>query len=185
MSSVCIRAALVERLRRSPSNSVRAHRTPDRGFRRRSNRSCISSEELSTAVMAGLVPAIHAVKLDSTPHEEADNARPSVSRSGGLTAWMPGTRPGMTAVGSPRNCRYDPFHRARADLIDIYDFTEAAFGPYQAEAYHAGLERTFGVLADFPRIGPSVDELRPGYRRRTPFARIGRAIPSPRARGEG
>ena len=55
--------------------------------------------------------------------------------------------------------------RARADLVDIYDFTEAAFGPYQAEAYHAGLERTFGLLADFPRIGPSVDELRPGYRR--------------------
>ncbi len=69
--------------------------------------------------------------------------------------------------------------RARADLIDIYDFTEGAFGPYQAEAYHAGLERTFGLLADFPRIGPSVDELRPGYRRQTPFGRIGRAIPSP------
>jgi toxin ParE1/3/4 len=29
--------------------------------------------------------------------------------------------------------------RARADLIDIYHFTEATFGPYQAEAYHAGL----------------------------------------------
>ena len=55
--------------------------------------------------------------------------------------------------------------RARADLIDIYDFTEARFGPYQAEAYHAGLERTFGLLADFPRIGQPVDELRAGYRR--------------------
>jgi len=43
--------------------------------------------------------------------------------------------------------------RARAQLIDIYEFTAATFGPYQAEAYHAGLERTFGLLADFPRIG--------------------------------
>jgi toxin ParE1/3/4 len=43
--------------------------------------------------------------------------------------------------------------RARSQLIDIYEFTTATFGPYQAEAYHAGLERTFGLLADFPRIG--------------------------------
>ena len=28
--------------------------------------------------------------------------------------------------------------RARADLIDIYDFTEEKFGSYQAEAYYAG-----------------------------------------------
>jgi toxin ParE1/3/4 len=55
--------------------------------------------------------------------------------------------------------------RARADLIDIYDFTEAMFGAYQADAYHAGLERTFGLLADFPRIGQPADELRAGYRR--------------------
>jgi toxin ParE1/3/4 len=39
------------------------------------------------------------------------------------------------------------------------------FGKYQAEAYHAGLERSFGLLADFPRIGQSVDELGTGYRR--------------------
>jgi plasmid stabilization system protein ParE len=41
--------------------------------------------------------------------------------------------------------------RARSQLIDIYEFTNATFGPYQAEAYHAGPERTFGLLADFPR----------------------------------
>ena len=39
--------------------------------------------------------------------------------------------------------------RARADLIDIYDFTESKFGAYQADAYHAGLIRSFGLLADF------------------------------------
>ena len=50
--------------------------------------------------------------------------------------------------------------RARAQLIDIYDFTSTTFGQYQVEAYHAGLERTFGLLADFPRIGQSVEEWR-------------------------
>ena len=47
--------------------------------------------------------------------------------------------------------------RARADLLDIYAFSEAKFGRYQAEAYHAGFERTFGLLADFPGIGTSAD----------------------------
>jgi toxin ParE1/3/4 len=55
--------------------------------------------------------------------------------------------------------------RARADLIDIFSFTDERFGRYQAEAYHAGFERTFGLLADFPGIGISADELVPGYRR--------------------
>jgi toxin ParE1/3/4 len=52
--------------------------------------------------------------------------------------------------------------RARADLIDIYDFTDNRFGAYQADAYYAGLIRTFGLLADFPRIGQAVDELATG-----------------------
>ena len=54
---------------------------------------------------------------------------------------------------------------ARADLIKIYEFTEAQFGRYQAEAYHAGFERTFSLLAEFPLIGASADELVLGYRR--------------------
>jgi toxin ParE1/3/4 len=49
--------------------------------------------------------------------------------------------------------------RARADLIDIYDFTESRFGAYQADAYYAGLIRSFGLVADFPLIGQPVDEL--------------------------
>ena len=36
--------------------------------------------------------------------------------------------------------------RARADLIDIYNFTEDKFGAYQADAYFAGLIRTLGFL---------------------------------------
>lgn len=54
---------------------------------------------------------------------------------------------------------------ARADLIDIYDFTESKFGAYQADAYYSGLVRSFGLLADFPSIGQPVDELAAGYRR--------------------
>ncbi|WP_249130054.1 type II toxin-antitoxin system RelE/ParE family toxin [Bradyrhizobium sp. AUGA SZCCT0283] len=63
----------------------------------------------------------------------------------------------------PEECRLT--QRARADLIDIYDFTEGKFGAYQAEAYHAGLVRSFGLLADFPLIGQTFDELAAGYRR--------------------
>ncbi|MES2198471.1 MAG: type II toxin-antitoxin system RelE/ParE family toxin [Pseudomonadota bacterium] len=55
--------------------------------------------------------------------------------------------------------------RARSQLIDIYDFSVATFGPYQAEAYIAGLERTFDLLANFPRVGQLVEELAPGHRR--------------------
>ena len=55
--------------------------------------------------------------------------------------------------------------RARNDLLDIYAFTEVTFGRYQGEAYHAGLERTFGLLADFPSIGINSDEIVPGCRR--------------------
>jgi toxin ParE1/3/4 len=55
--------------------------------------------------------------------------------------------------------------RTRADLIDIYDFTESKFGAYQAEAYYAGLIRSFELLADFPLIGQQVDELAVGHRR--------------------
>jgi toxin ParE1/3/4 len=55
--------------------------------------------------------------------------------------------------------------RARSDLLSIYAFSEVRFGRYQADAYHAGFERTFGLLADFPGIGTNADELVAGYRR--------------------
>ncbi|MBM3563846.1 MAG: type II toxin-antitoxin system RelE/ParE family toxin [Alphaproteobacteria bacterium] len=54
--------------------------------------------------------------------------------------------------------------RARADLLAIYAFTEENFGFYQAEAYFSGLERTFGLLADFPAIGVSREEILPRLR---------------------
>jgi toxin ParE1/3/4 len=55
--------------------------------------------------------------------------------------------------------------RAQAQLIHIYETTEYKFGAYQAEAYYAGLERTFGLLSDFPSMGLRVDELALGHRR--------------------
>jgi toxin ParE1/3/4 len=55
--------------------------------------------------------------------------------------------------------------RARADLVHIYASSDANFGRYQADAYYSGLERTFGLIADFPGIGTNSDELVVGYRR--------------------
>jgi toxin ParE1/3/4 len=55
--------------------------------------------------------------------------------------------------------------RAEDQLTKVYAFTELRFGRYQADAYHAGFERTFGLLADFPRMGLEVDNLAIGYRR--------------------
>jgi toxin ParE1/3/4 len=55
--------------------------------------------------------------------------------------------------------------RAERDLIEIYDHTEETFGAYQADAYHAGLERTFDLLASVPRIGRPDGEIAHGFRR--------------------
>jgi toxin ParE1/3/4 len=55
--------------------------------------------------------------------------------------------------------------RAERDLIEIYSNTAETFGSYQAEAYHAGLERTFDLLASFPRIGRAMAEIAPRFRR--------------------
>ena len=56
---------------------------------------------------------------------------------------------------------YKLAQRARADLIDIYDFTEGRFGAYQAEAYHAGLVRSFGLLPIFHLSGNRSTKWRP------------------------
>jgi len=39
--------------------------------------------------------------------------------------------------------------QARNQIRDIGRFTKRRFGAYQAKAYHAGLERTFELLADW------------------------------------
>jgi toxin ParE1/3/4 len=55
--------------------------------------------------------------------------------------------------------------QARAQIVEIGRYTARRFGLYQAKAYHSGLERTFGLLADFPKIGADASELIPGARR--------------------
>ncbi len=61
--------------------------------------------------------------------------------------------------------KYELTDQATAELLGIYDYSESKFGTYQAEAYLAGLEHTFQLLTDFPRIGVPADELRQGFRR--------------------
>ena len=61
--------------------------------------------------------------------------------------------------------RYVLTRRAEQELGIIYDNTYIKFGIYQAEAYHAGFERIFSLLAQFPRMGVSTDELAIGLRR--------------------
>jgi toxin ParE1/3/4 len=55
--------------------------------------------------------------------------------------------------------------QARNQIRDIGRFTKRRFGDYQATAYHTGLERTFRLLADFPKMGVAADELLMGARR--------------------
>jgi toxin ParE1/3/4 len=55
--------------------------------------------------------------------------------------------------------------QAYSQIRDIGRFSKRRFGAYQAKAYHAGLERTFELLADFPKMGVAADELLIGARR--------------------
>lgn len=55
--------------------------------------------------------------------------------------------------------------QAARQIRDIGRFTVERFGQYQAKAYHSGLERTFGLLADFPKMGVAADELLSNGRR--------------------
>lgn len=53
---------------------------------------------------------------------------------------------------------------ADQSLEEIYIYTHDTHGPAQAEAYHEAFHRMFGLLADFPYLGRSADEFRPGLR---------------------
>jgi len=49
--------------------------------------------------------------------------------------------------------------KAEQDILDIYLTGAGAFGQGQAERYHAGLERAFAFLSEFPLAAPERDEL--------------------------
>jgi toxin ParE1/3/4 len=55
--------------------------------------------------------------------------------------------------------------RARRDLSDIYARTEIQFGRHQADVYNAGFFKCFDLIASFPHIGRSADNLKSGHRR--------------------
>ena len=56
-------------------------------------------------------------------------------------------------------------NQAQANLVSIYEYSEQRFGAYQTEAYLAGLRRAFELLAEFPKMGRSADEVASGLRR--------------------
>lgn len=60
---------------------------------------------------------------------------------------------------------YKRSSRVEAKLAEIYARTENTFGRYQADAYATGLERIFGLLADFPKMSVEAYHLAPAHRR--------------------
>jgi Plasmid stabilization system protein len=53
---------------------------------------------------------------------------------------------------------------ARADLKAIYRRSAELFGPNQADVYSAGLAKTLGRIAQYPRSGRIRSEIRPPLR---------------------
>lgn len=53
---------------------------------------------------------------------------------------------------------------ADADLVRILDYGVEAFGEVAAEAYVAGFEATFALIAEHPFAGAVHDEVRPPIR---------------------
>jgi toxin ParE1/3/4 len=54
---------------------------------------------------------------------------------------------------------------ARSQLLAIHRYTEADFGRAQADKYHAGFHRVFGLIAKAPKMGRRAEDFKPGYRR--------------------
>jgi toxin ParE1/3/4 len=55
--------------------------------------------------------------------------------------------------------------RARAELIEIFEYGLDQFGERQARGYAAELEHVFQLLADTPEMGRPAEIIRPGVRR--------------------
>ncbi|GJE36874.1 type II toxin-antitoxin system RelE/ParE family toxin [Methylobacterium persicinum] len=60
---------------------------------------------------------------------------------------------------------YTLTRKAEADLFEIAVHGYRQFGVRQAEAYAAGLDQTFALLADNPGMGRRADAIRPGVHR--------------------
>jgi toxin ParE1/3/4 len=52
---------------------------------------------------------------------------------------------------------------AQADLDGIWTYTVTQWDEAHAQAYLLGLDASMKLLAENPRMGPSIDEIRTGY----------------------
>ena len=59
--------------------------------------------------------------------------------------------------------RYELSNAADRDLTDIYIYSYQQFGEAAADRYFSDLEACFTRLSEFPRLGRSIDQIRPGY----------------------
>lgn len=55
--------------------------------------------------------------------------------------------------------------RAKADLDDIWEFTEATWNADQAEKYLRDIGQAFNTIAADPRRGQDAGDIRAGYRK--------------------
>jgi toxin ParE1/3/4 len=55
--------------------------------------------------------------------------------------------------------------RAKADIEDIWDYTEERWGEDQAKRYIRELEKAIETVARDPKKGRACDDIRSGYRR--------------------
>ena len=60
--------------------------------------------------------------------------------------------------------RVFPSPEARADLLEIREFSLDRFGPDVADAYFLGFDEAFDLLANHPRIGEARPKLGKGIR---------------------
>lgn len=61
--------------------------------------------------------------------------------------------------------RYELSEAADIDFENVFDFGVGAFGLDQALKYQQGMKKRFAQLAEQPKLYPTVDYLRTGYRR--------------------
>ena len=60
---------------------------------------------------------------------------------------------------------YELTYAADQDFENIFEFSLDTFGVDQAMSYQNGLKQRFAKLAEQPKLYPTVDHIRAGYRR--------------------
>lgn len=57
--------------------------------------------------------------------------------------------------------------RARADLVEIWDYTSARWSIDRADAYVEDVTSAMELAGREPELGSRIDAIRPGYRKRS------------------